>query len=333
MSLLYLFSKLYPKLASVPLKLQRQHVRGPVPSLILGNIPEMKRIQSIAAKSQIPCKQNDPLRALDYSQTLFPYFKHWTHQYGKTFFFRLGSVKLLSVADLHHVKEVNICKSLDLGKPGYLQKDRGPLLGKGLITTNGAVWSHQRRIITPHLYMDKVKDMLALMVESAGKLVKTWAHMIEKEGGTADTRVDDYVRIYSTEMISRMLFGSDYEKGVEMRHKCKALINAMAQPTMLSGVPFARHNVEVWKVEQDTYSLVIGIARKRGQTTSGDLIEVLKEGSKHGELRPSTSDQFIVDNCKNVYLAAFEVTAIAAIWGLMLLAAHPEWQTRLVRKF
>ena len=26
---------------------------------------------------------------------------------------------------------------------------------------------------------------------------------------------------------------------------------------------------------------------------------------------------------------AFEVTAAAAIWGLMLLASHPKWQSRL----
>ena len=64
---------------------------------------------------------------------------------------------MLYVADPYLVKEINQCKSLDLGKPAYLQKDRGPLLGKGLITTNRGVWSHQRKTIAPQLYMDKVK--------------------------------------------------------------------------------------------------------------------------------------------------------------------------------
>ena len=49
----------------------------------------------------------------------------------------------------------------------------------------------------------------------------------------------------------------------------------------------------------------------------------------NGELGPSTADQFIVDNCKDVYLGAFEVNAVVAIWGLMLLASHPEWQARV----
>lgn len=61
------------------------------------------------------------------------------------------------VCDAKIVRELSIFKSLDLGKPAYLQTDRGPLLGKGLITTNGALWTHQRKTIAPHLYMYKIK--------------------------------------------------------------------------------------------------------------------------------------------------------------------------------
>lgn len=40
------------------------------------------------------------------------------------------------------------------------------------------------------------------------------------------------------------------------------------------------------------------------------------------------SDRFVVDNCKNIYFAGHETTAVAASWCLMLLALHPEWQAR-----
>lgn len=40
------------------------------------------------------------------------------------------------------------------------------------------------------------------------------------------------------------------------------------------------------------------------------------------------SDRFVVDNCKNIYFAGHETTAVAASWCLMLLALHPEWQER-----
>ena len=33
-----------------------------------------------------------------------------------------------------------------------------------------------------------------------------------------------------------------------------------------------------------------------------------------------------MDNCKNIYFAGYETTAVTAAWCLMLLALHPEWQ-------
>ena len=76
---------------------------------------------------------------------------------GRTFLFELGRHQILYATDLKLVKQISNFKSLDLGKPAYLHEDRGPLLGKGLITSTGAVWSHQRNTIAPQLYMEKVK--------------------------------------------------------------------------------------------------------------------------------------------------------------------------------
>lgn len=69
-------------------------------------------------------------------------------------------------------------------------------------------------------------------------------------------------------------------------------------------------------------------AKKSNRVSGENLIQILMEGANKGNIGSSTPEQFVVDNCKDLYLAAFEVTGIAAIWGLMLLAAHPEWQAR-----
>ncbi|PKI44565.1 hypothetical protein CRG98_035040 [Punica granatum] len=53
------------------------------------------------------------------------------------------------------------------------------------------------------------------------------------------------------------------------------------------------------------------------------------EGAKNSDLSQEATDRFIVDNCKNIYLAGFETTAVSATWSLMLLAAYPEWQDRV----
>lgn len=71
--------------------------------------------------------------------------------------FSLGNTQILFVNQPDAVREITTCTSLDLGKPSYQQKERGPLLGQGILTSNGAVWAHHRKILGPELYMDKVK--------------------------------------------------------------------------------------------------------------------------------------------------------------------------------
>jgi cytochrome P450 len=48
----------------------------------------------------------------------------------------------------------------------------------------------------------------------------------------------------------------------------------------------------------------------------------------HGPGHGGTAEDFIVSNCKTMYFAGHESTAVTAIWCLMLLATHPEWQER-----
>jgi cytochrome P450 len=76
---------------------------------------------------------------------------------GSIFMFSVGSKQILHMTDPEVVKEISICTSLDFGKPSYQSKERGPLLGQGILTSNGATWAHHRKILAPELYMQKVK--------------------------------------------------------------------------------------------------------------------------------------------------------------------------------
>ena len=57
-----------------------------------------------------------------------------------------------------------------------------------------------------------------------------------------------------------------------------------------------------------------------------DLLQMVLEGARNSDLSQEAADRFVVDNCKNIYLAGYETTAVSATWCLMLLAANQEWQ-------
>lgn len=84
-----------------------------------------------------------------------PYFLVFS--LGEVFVFALGNILILCVNQPDVVREITTCTSLDLGKPSYQHRERGPLLGRGILTSNGCAWAHQRKIIAPELFMDKVK--------------------------------------------------------------------------------------------------------------------------------------------------------------------------------
>ncbi|KAM1140282.1 hypothetical protein ACFX19_041066 [Malus domestica] len=337
--LLYLYESLVLKPKRQRSKLENQGIRGPPPSsFLLGNIPEIKSIKvKVSKNSRAP----ETSISHDWPSTIFPHLVQWRNEYGSIFMYSTGGIQLVSVSDVDMVKEVSMCTSLNLGKPAYLSKDRKPLLGEGILASNGPIWSHQRKIIAPQFYSDKVKGMVDLMVDSTTSLLRSWESKIESEGGIAVFRVDEDLRSLSADIISRSSFGSDYSRGKEIFLKLRTLQKVMSQLGNI-GIPGLRYlptksNREIWRLEKDIRSMILRVANKHSMeaTDEKDLLQMILEGAKNYDDADSlfsaglSKEKFIVDNCKNIYFAGHETTAITASWSLMLLAAHPEWQARV----
>ncbi|EOY19021.1 hypothetical protein SCA6_000714 [Theobroma cacao] len=329
--LVYLFEALILKPERLRSKLGKQGIQGPPPSILLGNIREMKKIQSKVSKLS---REGDQVIIHNCCSTVFPFLDQWRKQYGSTFMFSLGNIQILLISDPDVVKDITICTSLDLGKPSYQHKQNGPLLGQGILTSNGAVWAHQRKILAPELYMEKVKGMMNLMAQSSVTVVDSWNSKIDSEGGVADIKIDDYMRSFSGDVISRACFGSNYSKGEEIFLKLRDLKKALSKKFFSTGIPGIRYlptkaNREGWKLEKEIRALILKVVKERKEAKSEkDLLQMILESATSSDLGQEATDSFIVDNCKNIYLAGYETTAVSATWTLMLLASNPEWQDK-----
>jgi len=183
--------------------------------------------------------------------------------------------------------------------------------------------------------MEKVKGMMKFMAESSLRLVNIWTNQIESEGGVADVSIDSYMRSFSGDVISRACFGGNYAKGEEIFLKLRALQEHMSKKLMSNGIPGVRYlptktNRETWRLEKEVHSLILKVVKERKEATSEeDLLQMILEGASHSNFSHDETDRFIVDNCKNIYLAGYETTAVSATWTLMLLASNPEWQDRV----
>ncbi|XWS35571.1 hypothetical protein CRYUN_Cryun20dG0008500 [Craigia yunnanensis] len=334
----YLLNALILKPKRLRSKLQKQGIKGPSTSILLGNILDIKRIESRARSSE-----DQPNVHLDHAWPLkaYSYIEQWRNEYGPVFIYSTGNIQFLCVTDVEMVKEINLCTSLSLGKPSFLSKYFGPLLGEGILASSGPLWDQHRKTIAPELYLDKVKGMVNLMVESTNSMIKYWKQRVQGKGGMAEIEVDQDLRSLSAEIISRACFGSSYSEGEEIFFQIRTLQKVMPKGKTIMGVPGLRllptkNNREKWKLEKEINSKILKVVKQR--TEAGhekDLLQMILEGAKSnivdhdGLSYNSSADKFIVDNCKNIYYAGHETTAMIASWSLMLLAAHPDWQTRV----
>ncbi|KAA8550472.1 hypothetical protein F0562_002156 [Nyssa sinensis] len=331
-----LFVSLYNALVAKPERLRsmlrKQGISGPPPAFLLGNILEIKKARTAIVKTTT---SGTPPVLHNCAAALFHFLEQWQKKYGQVFMFSLGNTQILLVTEPDMVREITTCTSLDLGKPSYQQKERGALLGQGILTSNGAIWAHQRKILAPELYMEKVKGMVNLITESTVTLLNSWKGRIEAEGGLADIKIDQDMRSFSGDVISRACFGSNFSKGEEIFKRLRALQEAASKKVLSTGVPGMRHlptksNREAWALEKEIRTLILKVVKERNEAGSEkDLLQTLLEGAKNSDLSQDAIDRLIVDNCKNIYLAGYETTAVSATWCLMLLAANPEWQARV----
>lgn len=332
------------RLRSLRAKLHRQGIHGPSPDFYFGNIKEMK---TLLLQQQTQVKQikqehedEDVCASISHSwtSTVFPHIHKWRKQYGPTFLYSTGSIQWLLVTDVEMVKEILLNTSFNLGKPSYLSRDMGPLLGQGIVSSSGLIWSHQRKIIAPELYLDKVKAMVDRVIYSTNILIRSWESRIERDGVVSEIKVDEDLRSLSADIIARVSFGSNYVEGKEIFTKLRDLIKLLSK--IYVGIPGFRYlpnksNRQIWRLEKEINSNISKLVKQRQEEGhEQDLLQMILEGAKNCEgsdgffSNSISQDRFIIDNCKTIFFAGHDTTAITSSWCLMLLAKYQDWQDR-----
>uniref|UniRef100_A0ACD5YIK4 Uncharacterized protein n=1 Tax=Avena sativa TaxID=4498 RepID=A0ACD5YIK4_AVESA len=333
LALFYLSNILWLRPGKIRKRLRRQGVKGPKPTLLDGNTREMKRIRHELK----PMKKQD---SNNYISTLFPHLLIWRKTYGSVFLYSTGGREILHVSQPDMVKDIGHWTPSELGKPNYLKKSRKALLGGGIFTVNGDEWVYQRKTMAPEFFMDKIKGMIQLIEDSTAPLFEAWESILDSAGGSKEIVVDEYVRNISADVISRACFGSSFAKGEEIFCRLRKLQTAVSQHDSFVGLsaPWkhlpTKSNREIQNLVEEVRLLILELAKtstnENGSEHSGTcngLLRAIINGA-HGPGHGGTAEDFIVSNCKTMYFAGHETTAVTAIWCLMLLATHPEWQDR-----
>ncbi|GMY22973.1 cytochrome P450 714C2-like [Fagus crenata] len=166
--------------------------------------------------------------------------------------------------------------------------------------------------------------MVNLMVDSTTLMLRSWESRIENEARIANIKIDEDLRSLSVDIISRACFGSNYSQGEEIFLKLNTLQRIMSKGNV--GVPGFRflpskNNRAMWKIEKEINSMILKVVKQRNEASyEKDLLQMILEGAKsyndyYGPSTDSFRDNFIVNNCKNIYFQARARAEVLEICG------------------
>lgn len=105
-------------------------------------------------------------------------------------------------------------------------------------------------LIKLNIAMNKIstdQGMVDLMVDSAIPMLETWEGRIENGGGRTEIKIDEDLKSYSADVISRASFGSSYSKGKQIFMKLYELKKAVSKPNLFVEITGIRYLVNFFK--------------------------------------------------------------------------------------
>ena len=204
-----------------------------------------------------------------------------------------------------------------------------PLLGKGLLTSEGADWRWQRQAAAPMFRVSELAHFVPAFARAARGLAARW-----RDGETRP--IDRDMTAVTFEVISATLLPSADPRmpgAIEGSTGRFQKAGAWAQLYAIANVP-------KWVPQPGRGTAAASVRALRGATRAiveerrragggGDDLLARLMRARDPETGQAMNDEQLVDNLLTFYLAGHETTAKALAWTLYLLARSPEWAARL----
>ena len=211
----------------------------------------------------------------------------------------------------------------------------GPLLGKGILTSEGADWRWQRQASAPMFRSEDLLGFVPTFVRATEKLLAGWR---TAPAGAVQPIERDMARVTFDVISATLLPSADDTVGPAVERSVARFQTAGAW-----GQLFAFARIPQWVPRPGYFggrrsvielrSSVAQMMRERRAIASppDDLMTRLMR-AKDPETGQQMNDEQLIDNLLTFYLAGHETTARALTWTLYLLARFPEWSERLLNE-
>ncbi|MFN8446401.1 MAG: cytochrome P450 [Caldilineaceae bacterium] len=264
------------------------------------------------------------------SRDVIKFLESCVHRYDEIVAIRVIGNNFYLVTHPDLIEEVLLTKNAKFQKSKSLKEFSRPVFGNGLLASDGDFWLRQRRLAQPAFHRQRIAAYGTTMVNYTNRLIADW-----KEGEVRDLH-SEMMRL-TLEVVAKTLFnkeatGEVTEIGeildaIMARFATSGLIN-VAEAILGRELPIAsnkRYHQAVSRLDEIVRTVIE--ERRANHEDKGDLIGMFL--AARDEDGSGMSDQQLLDECKTMFLAGHETTALTLSWTWWLLDANPQAKQKL----
>ncbi len=252
--------------------------------------------------------------------------------YGDVVRFHVGRNVFYLLAHPDAVQHVLVENNRNYVKGFALQQAR-PVLGNGLLTSEGDFWRRQRRLIQPAFHRRSIENLAATMIQVTEEHLAGWEALAAR-GEPVDASAE-MMRL-TLDIAARTLFGAnlaeaDYQVVAEnlpllLEHvtgRVQSLFNFAERLPL----PANRRAAEaVTALDRIVYRIIE--ERRRSGRTGDDLLGLLM-AAQDEDSGAQMTDLQLRDEVMTLFLAGHETTALLMSWLWTALSLHPDVRRRV----
>jgi cytochrome P450 len=256
------------------------------------------------------------------------YFVDVAQRYGAVVKLNLGPGSMVLVAHPDAVQYV-LQQNHQNYRKGYDAVE--PVIGKGLVTSEGEFWLRQRRLMQPMFHRERVAAFADMMVAATERLLAQWY----RHDPRRPLDVAEQMTRLTQEIIARTMFSADVGEQVDRLMAAFEFTLQYLNQRMFMPVPYLERlptptNIRFRRALRTLDEITYDLIQKRRRLIATDpaaappdLLTMLLQ-ARDADTGEQMSDKQLRDEVITIFFAGHETTASTLSWAWYVLARRPD---------
>jgi cytochrome P450 len=265
--------------------------------------------------------------ALDVRKDALGTLQRLAREYGDIVSMPVLGMNRVLVNRPEYIQQLLILDHAKLHKSVLTKLVVGPLLGQGLLISEGDFWRRQRRLAQPAFHRSRTNEYSPVMVECALERLQNW------RSGETRNIADEMMKL-TLEVAVRTLFGTSLAGDSDsigkamtflMRHHLRRARTPWRVPESWPTPANRRARREVEYMDSLIYGIISD--RKKDTRPRNDLLSLLMAAMNDDGSQ--MTERQVRDESMTLFAAGHETTALSLSWTWYLLGENPAAEERL----